>query len=80
MAFTGAPDLMQKLAEREQVHACYAKHLAGFFLQRDVTTADKALIDALAATSRAPSGSVKQLLLALVTAPAFTTRSSGDVQ
>jgi Protein of unknown function (DUF1592)/Protein of unknown function (DUF1595)/Protein of unknown function (DUF1588)/Protein of unknown function (DUF1585)/Protein of unknown function (DUF1587) len=80
VTFTGAPDLMQKLAEREQVHACYSKHLAGFFLQRDVTTADEPLIDSLTTTSRAPSSSVKQLLLALVTAPAFTTRSSGDVQ
>jgi hypothetical protein len=76
--FTGASELMQLLADQSQAHACYAKHLAGFFLQRDLAAADKPLLETLTTASQA-SGSVKQLVLALVTSPSFTTRS-GEVQ
>lgn len=78
--FTGAADLMQKLAEQSQAHSCYAKHLAGYFLQRDLVKSDQTLIDSLTQASETSGSSVKQLLLALVTSPAFTTRSSGDAQ
>jgi hypothetical protein len=77
--FTGAPELMQIMADSEQSHACYSKHLAGFALQRELTNEDQALVDALMTESRA-GASVKELLLALVSNPAFTTRAVGGVQ
>lgn len=76
-SYAGAAQLMQIMAEGEQAHACYAKHLAGFVLQRDLTEADRSLIDSLTTASRAPSGSIKQMLLALVTDPTFTARAAG---
>jgi hypothetical protein len=80
VAFDGAPDLMQKIADGSQVHLCYAKHLAGFALQRDLATADKTFLDGLAQASSGQAASVKQMLLSVVTNSAFTTRTSGDVQ
>jgi hypothetical protein len=77
--FSGAPQLMTIMAEGEQVHACYAKNLATFTLQRELASDDKPLIDALTAESRA-GASVKDLLVALVSNPAFTTRAVGDTQ
>src|SRR4029077_9865843 len=62
-SYSGAAELMRVLASEPQVHACYAKKLASFALQRDVVAADRPLLDALAATSMT-SGSIKQVMLA----------------
>lgn len=79
LTFSGAPQLMEYMAEGEQSHACYSKNLATFALQRELSAADKALVDSLTADSRS-GASVKDLLLAIVTSPAFTTRVAGGAQ
>jgi hypothetical protein len=80
ITYSGAADLMQAMADGVQVHQCYAKHLAGFALQRDLDPDDQPLVDTLSSTSEAPGSSIKQLMLSLVTDPAFTTRNQGGVQ
>ena len=75
-SFSGAAELMQVLATTPQVHACYAKKLASFALQRDVVAADKPLLDTLAATSMT-SSSIKQVIADLVRSNAFRTRVGG---
>jgi hypothetical protein len=77
--FGGATELMQIMAEGEQAHACYSKHLATFALQRELSSEDRGLVDALMQESRA-GASTKELLLSLVSSPAFTTRVDGGVQ
>jgi hypothetical protein len=79
ITYAGAADLMQVMADGVQVHQCYAKHLAGFALQRDLDPDDQPLVDTLSSTSEAPGSSIKQLMLDLVTDPAFTTRNQGGV-
>lgn len=74
--FDGAPQLMQIMAEGEQAHACYAKHLSEFALQRDLTEEERDEIDALSTASRG-GASIKELLTSIVTNPTFTTRQSG---
>jgi hypothetical protein len=68
---------MQVLAATQQVHACYAKKLAGFAMQRDVVASDMPLLTTLASTSMASGGSVKQVILDLVKHNAFRTRTGG---
>lgn len=75
--FQNASDLMQVLATDQQAHLCYAKKLAGFGLQRDMTPEDGPLLDALAATSKSATGSVKQVMLDLVKQDAFRNRAGG---
>jgi hypothetical protein len=79
-SFDGAPALMQIMADGEQAHACYAKHLAGYALQRDLTEADRPLVDAVTAASRASDSSIKQLILALVKDEGFAMRAVGGEQ
>jgi hypothetical protein len=71
---------MQLMANGTQVHDCYAKHLAGFALQRDLNPDDQALVDTLSSESQTAASSVKQLMLTLVTSSAFTTRATGGAQ
>ena len=70
-------ELMSLLASDPQTHLCYAKKLASYGLQRDVVAADMPLLNELAATSASTSGSVKQVILALVKQSAFRTRVGG---
>jgi hypothetical protein len=77
--FDGPKSLMAIMAAGEQAHSCYAKHLATFALQRDLSEDDRTEIDALTAESRT-GASVKTMLLSLVTNPAFITRQVGGTQ
>lgn len=77
-SYSGAAELMQVLAATPQVHACYAKKLMSYALQRDVVAADKPLLDTLAATSMSAS-SVKQVILELVRNNAFRTHVGGPL-
>jgi len=76
-SYSGAPELMQVLANGQQAHLCYTKKLASFGLQRDVIEKDMPLLTTLAATSMSSSGSVKQVMLDLVKNDAFRTRVGG---
>lgn len=70
--FADARALMKILARHPQTHACYAKKLASYALQRDIVDADRDLLDALTPVSL--DGSFKELILALVTSPSFRVR------
>ena len=74
--FDGAPELMALIAASPRAHACYARHLAEFGLGRDIDGQDKAMIDALQRASVLDGESVKDLLMAVVTSPAFSQRSA----
>lgn len=71
--FDGAAALMKLMAESKQAHACYAKKIASYALQRDIVRSDQALLDSLTNVSMA-GGSLKKVMLELVKAPAFRTR------
>jgi hypothetical protein len=74
--FANATELMQLMAGSKQAHACYAKKIAGYALQRDIVQSDLPTLDALSAVSMA-GGSLKKVMLALVADPAFRTRQGG---
>ncbi len=76
-AFNGSPELMELLVESDQAHACFAKNIASLGLQRDIVAEDQALLDSLATYSKSEQGSMKNVILELVKAPAFRTRERG---
>jgi hypothetical protein len=77
-AFASAQELMGIMATTEMAHACYAKHVAGYAMQRELGLGDAELIGGLMSASLNQGASVKQLLLNLVAHPAFYTRNGGS--
>jgi len=77
--FAGAPDLMEIMASTQMAHACYAKHVAGYALQRDIAATDAELVSGLMTASMSEGLSVKQLLLELIAHPAFSTRQGASL-
>jgi hypothetical protein len=77
MSFSGSADLMQIMANGQQAHACYAKKLSSYALQRDIVTSDLPLLESLAAVSSAQGGNIKSVMVELVKHPAFRTRVGG---
>jgi hypothetical protein len=73
--FADARELMRMLAEEVRVHACYAKMLTGYALQRDVVEKDRPLLGDLATVSR--ERSLKEMVISLVRNPAFRLRAEG---
>jgi hypothetical protein len=71
-SFSGAAEFMKAMADGVQAHACYAKKLSSYALQRDIVASDVPLLETLKTASMA--GSVKQVVLELVKNPAFRTR------
>lgn len=71
--FADAAELMTIMADSRQAHACYAKKIASFALQRDIVHDDLPTLDALTDVSMS-GGSVHEVMLALVRDPAFRTR------
>src|SRR5690606_38319917 len=76
LAFDDAAGLMQLMADSEQVHTCYAKHLSEFVLARQVDEADRATIESLRELSM-NDASIKELVVELVKSPQFRTRFGG---
>jgi uncharacterized protein DUF1592/uncharacterized protein DUF1595/uncharacterized protein DUF1588/uncharacterized protein DUF1585/uncharacterized protein DUF1587 len=76
-SFSGAAELMQRIAGGSQAHECYAKKLASYALERDVVESEHALVQSLGATSRQTGASVKDVMLALVKTDAFRTHVGG---
>jgi hypothetical protein len=74
-SFADASDLMRLLAELPQAHACYAKKMMTYALQRDLVEADRPQVTTLA--SAGAGQSVKELLVALIRSPAFRLRAEG---
>jgi hypothetical protein len=73
--FEDARELMRVMVNGLQAHQCYAKHVAGYALQRDIAVGDQPLLDSLAAVSRASS--LREMIVALVREPAFRLREEG---
>jgi hypothetical protein len=74
-SFAGAPALLAMLAAQAQPHQTYSANLAEFVLARDVAEKDRAFIETLGQTSLG-AGSIKQVALAIIKSPAFTTRGT----
>lgn len=75
--FADAAELMQIIASGSQAHACYAKKLASYALQRDIVQSDMPLLNVLKGTSMGSTGSIKQIVVDLVRNDAFRTRVGG---
>lgn len=78
-SFAGASELMNLLAESEQVHSCLAKNLTEFTLGRDLSDEDLSLVMQVADGSLTGSSSMKSMMLEAVVSDAFLTRT-GVVQ
>jgi Protein of unknown function (DUF1592)/Protein of unknown function (DUF1588)/Protein of unknown function (DUF1595)/Protein of unknown function (DUF1587)/Protein of unknown function (DUF1585) len=77
VSFNGPVELMKALATSEQVHDCYARHLAEYIYGRDLDAnsgADSALITQVGAQAKSVP-STKSLMVALVTADVFLSRA-----
>jgi hypothetical protein len=77
LSFDDAAELMQLMANGRQAHACYAKKIASYSLQRDIVESDLPLIDSLAGVSMDTAGSIKRMLIGLAQSPAFYVRAGG---
>jgi hypothetical protein len=71
---TGARDLAEALAGSEATHRCYAEHWFRFAYGREPTAGERCEIDRMG-REMYEGASVRDLLLALTQAPAFTSRS-----
>jgi hypothetical protein len=70
-----ALELAQALANSGEVHRCYAKHLLEFTFGRLSATDDDPLIEQVAKASQDDQQSIKELVVQLVSSPAFLSRS-----
>jgi hypothetical protein len=75
VAFDGAAELMPLIASNPRAHACYARHLAEFGLGRDIDDQDRTMIARLQQASASQQESIKEMLMTVVTSPAFGRRS-----
>lgn len=73
-------ELAKALSENQRVHDCYGTHWAEFALGRRIAASDQNLVTRLGRTSLSEGLPVKDLLVALVSSPAFLTRSTEEVQ
>ena len=66
--------MMQAFAGNSQAHTCFAKKLAGYGLQRNISTSDMPLLTSLTnASMGSGTNSVKQLIVQLVQSDSFRT-------
>lgn len=72
--YANAPELMEIMASTEMAHACYAKHIASYVLQRDIAASDAPLVGELMSASLSQAASVKQIMLDVIAHPSFLTR------
>ncbi len=69
-SFVDAVDLAWIMSEREQVHRCYAEHLAGYLEGATTDNLNAAFVDELAASSMAGTP-IRDIVLTIVTDPEF---------
>jgi hypothetical protein len=77
VSFNGPVELMKALANSQQVHDCYAQHLAEFVYGRDLdvtNAADLALVTQAGAEAK-NTPSAKSLVVSLVASDAFLNRA-----
>ena len=75
-----AVQLADALAASVDVHSCYTKHWIELLHGRASTDGDEALEERLGAASQRGELSIRQLIAALVTSPAFLTRSAEELE
>lgn len=75
-----ASELADALAASVDVHSCYTKHWIELLHGRASTSEDSALQERLGAASQRGELSIRGLIAALVTSPAFLTRSSEELE
>lgn len=73
--FSGAPELMNIMAQGETAHACFVKNIMSYGLQRDIVKEDQALIDQLAAVSMSDAGSIKEIIRQIAKSAEFRARA-----
>lgn len=73
----GAIELVEQMAASSAVHACYARHWVEQTLGRPVRPEDTGLVEQLGAASL-EGASIRELLVELVSSPAFTHRSQKE--
>lgn len=76
--FANAADLMSIIASNEMAHDCYSRYIASYGLGRTLGEQDYDLVSDLAAKSLNDKASTKDLVLALVASPQFTTREGAN--
>lgn len=72
--FKDAVELMNLIAENKMAHECYSRYVASYGLGRSLGQTDRGLVDSLAAHSLNDDASTKELVLALIRSPEFSTR------
>lgn len=76
---TGALDMLDVLAQRPEVHACYLKHWVEFAAGRPSAPQDAALVDRLAVDSNDQAAPIVDILVDLVTSRPFLARSQQEL-
>lgn len=76
--FADAVDLMSLIASNEMAHDCYSRYIASYGLGRTLGEQDYELVSDLAAKSLNDNASTKDLILALIASPQFTTREGAN--
>ncbi len=71
---TDAIDMADKLAASEDAATCMAAHMFRFGLGRSEVRGDQCMIDAMTDAMLGGSGSLREMVVALVLSPAFRTR------
>jgi len=75
--FTDAVDLVNKLADSQDVQQCYVKQWFRFGYGRSETKADKCTMEALATGFDGEGGDIQELLVGLTQTDAFVYRRAG---
>lgn len=75
-SFDGVVDLMNQIAANDMAHECYSRYVASYGLGRMIGEADASLIKTMAAKSLTKA-STKDLVIELVSSPAFSAREGG---
>lgn len=79
VAVGGAVEMMQALAASQPVHECYVEHWLEYAGGRSATPDDALAIARLGADSLANQQSVRELLVAITTSPAFLNRAAEEL-
>ena len=74
-----ALDLMDQMAGDANIHRCYAQHWVEYATGRNSTTDDQLMIERLGTSSLEDAQSIRDLLVAVSTSPAFLNRSAEEL-
>ncbi len=80
LTFTNIVDLTTQLADSNIAHACYAANLAEFAFGRDIGAGEQTLVSDLQEQSKDGDASIKNMLLAMIKSPEFTSARTGAAQ